>query len=952
MSHQNKTADQLFREWQQLRSRGQEVGVEDFCAEEGISDSNLLQEFRDRVSAAIEIDDEEGNRAEQSLSTTTHQKDEGVTEVGEVGEVGDLDIPDSSGVIDTLKGRTTSADSTIAPNLGPTSTDSLEEISCTASFESFHLLAKGGLGEVYEAKHRFESGNEPRQESRMRPVAVKLIRPDKLDSKKRRMFADESVITAKLEHPGVVPIYGFGTAHDGRPFYVMRLIEGQTMRQRIKQFHAKRHSGGVDQRENSVPFRELLNQLIAVCNTLAYAHDCGIVHRDVKPDNIMLGPFGETLLVDWGLARTYHRGGKEKSSQLPTLISQTRDRRFSQGIEGTPNYMSPEQANPEAYVGKATDVYSLGACLYEILTGKHAIPGKDLAEVLNMVRTNSIKPPRQVNDDVPIALEAVAMKALSRAEDDRYSSALELADDVKRYMSDEPVRAYDEPWHIKTQRWMRRNKSITHLALAGVLAAVVAMTAVATNSRAHMGNLVDQKLVTLKTQADKQERMLLSDIERLRRDAKYLASLPGVVELAESAYDPTEETISPKRSGHPTVDALATRSETATPNEIEESNTAESPPESESEQRSAIADLLRKTELSFIEFISRDEGYIQARIIAADGRERLRVERTNGQVTRRTVQSGFQDKSGSYYFEFFDKFFQEQEYFGPETYLSEFDINKEQGKKDFETPVVRACAPITRDGKLIGIAVINMHFRRLDEFIRHRTADHEEEKQMMVYLTNDQGDFLIHEERDIGFSFERDLTYRIRDVYRKLAGYCSRDQEVLSGSPQDSQAVAQEQSKLQDKFPNASVSVQIDQKPMSREPGFEMRKAVPKCGVFIRPLSTKPDEEGSSNAGIRDPRSYAELNRLLNYVFEEYEQANTDVAKDSQSCHGIITGLDAETADRIVKDLTPRVQGMFEVVRLPRKDRTASHTVFCKKIRFDTDDPERFLSLVLAVPSQ
>src|SRR5262249_38812048 len=138
-----------------------------------------------------------------------------------------------------------------------------------------------------------------------REVALKEILPERADDpRSRRRFVREAEVTGQLEHPGVVPVYGLGTDSLGRPFYAMRLIRGRTLKDAIGQYH--RTGAGTDKR---LAFRELLGRFVAVCNAVAFAHSRGVIHRDLKPENVMLGPFGETLVVDWGLAKAVGTAG-------------------------------------------------------------------------------------------------------------------------------------------------------------------------------------------------------------------------------------------------------------------------------------------------------------------------------------------------------------------------------------------------------------------------------------------------------------------------------------------------------------------------------------------------------------------------------------------------------------------------------------------------------------------
>ena len=223
----------------------------------------------------------------------------------------------------------------------------------------------------------------------------KRIRPDRFHEGARRRFLREAAITARLQHPGIVPIYGLGQDEDG-PFYTMPFIQGQTLQEAIDELH-RDESISLDASQRSLRFRRLLQRFITVCNTIAYAHDQGIVHRDLKPLNIMLGPYGETLVMDWGLAKSFGTddGDIEVEGETPSPSPSPDALTATGAVLGTRQYMSPEQTKGEP-AGPASDVFSLGLILYAIFTAKPAFAADNLggAGALNSVRTAAVLPPR------------------------------------------------------------------------------------------------------------------------------------------------------------------------------------------------------------------------------------------------------------------------------------------------------------------------------------------------------------------------------------------------------------------------------------------------------------------------------------------------------------------------------------------------------------------------------
>src|SRR5262249_35072609 len=260
---------------------------------------------------------------------------------------------------------------------------------------------------------------------------------------------------------------------DGQPYYVMRLIEGESLHGAVQRFHRAERPGR-DPGERRLALRQLLSQFVAVCKTLAYAHAQGILHRDLKPGNILLGQYGEALVVDWGLAKLLAGGAAEAAAGLETIVPDSTAASPARGTQtgqamGTRGYLSPEAAAGQwDRVGPASDIYGLGATLYAILTGRAPIQGEDRDEVLEKARRGEFLPPRQLQRDIPRALEAVCLKALAFAPEGRYATALELAAEVEHWLADEPVSAYREPWATRARRWLKRHRQpVTAGAAAG-----------------------------------------------------------------------------------------------------------------------------------------------------------------------------------------------------------------------------------------------------------------------------------------------------------------------------------------------------------------------------------------------------------------------------------------------------------------------------------------------------
>lgn len=304
-------------------------------------------------------------------------------------------------------------------------------------------IARGGLGRIVEA-----------YDTRLnRRVALKELIPR--DKRAEGRFIREALITARLEHPNIVTVHEAGRWPNGERFYAMTLVEGDTLSTKLDEAET------VDQR------LALLPAVIDVCDAVAYAHSQGILHRDIKPANVMVGPFGETVLLDWGLAKEI---GSE-DDKLTFDPESTPDAFYtSDGIVvGTPPYMPPEQALAKP-LDQRSDVYALGAMLYQVLTGRRPYQEVPTTEILQAVAS---RPPISLDvyaPDVPPALSAIVSKAMARDPLQRFESATELAAELRRFTAGQLVRFYDySPMQI-LGHYARRQRAAFFVA---TLAAVV-----------------------------------------------------------------------------------------------------------------------------------------------------------------------------------------------------------------------------------------------------------------------------------------------------------------------------------------------------------------------------------------------------------------------------------------------------------------------------------------------
>ena len=368
--------------------------------------------------------------------------------------------------IQQIIARPTAADFGIAQQEPPDRSPGHERYTLT------RLHARGGIGQVWLARDA-DLGRE---------VALKEIRPERVDDPSLLgRFFEEARITGRLEHPGIVPVYEL-VQHDGErnPFYTMRFLRGRSLTEAVKTYHKKRQSG----KAGALELRELLGIFISICNALAFAHSKQVLHRDLKGQNVMLGDYGEVMVVDWGMAKDTSRAEssvavatEEAASPSPSSKSGlSRDETLPGQVLGTPGYMSPEQAQGfKDAVDLRSDVYGLGAVLYEILTAHAPFESNNPLEILRRVANDPPVPPRQLAAGTPPGLEAICLKALAKEPQTRYQSATELGKDVQHWLADEPVSAYRDRWTVTARRWVGRHRTLVASASAAVLMAAVVL---------------------------------------------------------------------------------------------------------------------------------------------------------------------------------------------------------------------------------------------------------------------------------------------------------------------------------------------------------------------------------------------------------------------------------------------------------------------------------------------
>ncbi len=390
------------------------------------------------------------------------------------------------------------------------------------------VQGKGGLGQVWLAI----DGHLNRE------VALKEVLPKKqADPETASRLMKEAQITGQLEHPNIVPVYELAQGPDEKPFYTMRFLRGQSLSERIKEYRQRYlEEGGA----NSLLLRELLTVFVSVCNAMAYAHARGVIHRDLKPQNIMLGDFGEVMVVDWGLAKVMNLPDEDLDRRRIQVASADDLGATQDGqLLGSPAYMSPEQADGQVSLLDArTDIYGLGAILFSILAGHAPHQGtqtgnaaKDTVHLMRRISEGPTPRVRTLDETIPKPLDAICAKAMAKKRSERYRTASELADDVTRWLADERISVYQPPWQERLMRWFRRHRTWAQATAAALLlVAVVASTATVLVSRAR-----DRVSLALKSEQQahaETERALAA--ERKALDAERLAKAEATRRFKEA----------------------------------------------------------------------------------------------------------------------------------------------------------------------------------------------------------------------------------------------------------------------------------------------------------------------------------------------------------------------------------------------------------------------------------
>lgn len=512
--------DELLDRWEESSEKGNELTPEQLCVEH----PDLLEELRWRINALRAVDAQFG---------------------ASINKNGEYPVNEAK-------------------------TDKLNQtIQVESEFRIDRLHASGGLGDVYLA-------TDPMLR---RTVAVKYPRSHRLNAEQLARFEREAQITGRLNHPGVVPVHALKRDGDNQPCYVMRFVDGPTLQDRIEQLYNEPNSNSSDF-YSSLSVRQLLQSFIALCNIVAYAHDNGIVHRDIKPANVILGPFGETMLMDWGLAKVIGDPESTTSSFADTELTDTvadyNVKTRAGQFMGTPAYASPEQLQGRVdLLDSRSDVYSLGATLMALLTGTppkrnaarvaeddtsksegaaRSAPSGTVEENSGLVDLRGLR--NRSGGQVPWRLVAILQKALEDKFDQRYDSAVSLREDIERFLAGEPISVVQEtPWS-RLSRTIRRRSGWVAALLVGVSVAVAAggLGSVVLGQKNQQLQSANQQLTSANSKSLASQQRATATTELLKRAMR--ASTPGVAQGKEPTVRELLDATSQRLIDDPTVPPL------------------------------------------------------------------------------------------------------------------------------------------------------------------------------------------------------------------------------------------------------------------------------------------------------------------------------------------------------------------------------------------------------------
>jgi serine/threonine protein kinase len=397
-------------------------------------------------------------------------------------------------------------------------------------YEIIRKLGQGGLGRVWLA----------RDVNLNRHVALKEIsHTSGMTESLVERFTHEAEITGRLDHPSIVPIYQLGEDRaTKRAFYTMRFLGRSTLQDSINEYHERRQEGN----EDPMLLRHLLTAFVNVCHAIGHAHSRKVIHRDLKPENVVIDNFGQVIVIDWGLAKIVDDTSVESLVDSRTMGSA--DRTSEGQVLGTPLYMAPEQAAGRLdEVDFRTDIYGLGAMLFAIVTGNapHEKTQKESVDsgvgargMISVIASGVTPSARDVDPAVDPALDAICSKAMARRRYARYQQAVDLAEDVQRWMAGERVTAYRETLWQRMSRWVSQHRRLSQSLVAAAMVVLVALTTLAMAARQNRQTALHARFAQMESKVREVELQMRGMWTELAKDARFLASLPPIQNMIDT----------------------------------------------------------------------------------------------------------------------------------------------------------------------------------------------------------------------------------------------------------------------------------------------------------------------------------------------------------------------------------------------------------------------------------
>lgn len=483
------------------------ISLADHFAKRGLLSAEQIETLRQRAATRVD-------RARRSIA--------GGSELPEAGKsmlLATLERLDGSGRVAKLLGVT------VAARGGDDEARVME-----GRYELIRKLGQGGLGRVWLA----------RDVNLNRHVALKEISHSSgMTEALVERFKHEAEITGRLDHPSIVPIYQLGEDRaTKRAFYAMRFLGRSTLQDSINEYHERREEGN----EDPMLLRHLLTAFVNVCHAIGHAHSRKVIHRDLKPENVVIDSFGQVIVIDWGLAKIIDDTSVESLVDSGTMGGV--DRTGEGQVLGTPLYMAPEQAAGRLdELDFRTDIYGLGAILFAIVSGNapHEKTQKESVDsglgsrgMISVIASGVTPSARDANPSVDPALDAICAKAMARRRYARYQHAIDLAEDVQRWMAGEKVTAYRETFWQRLGRWVTQHRRLSQSLVAAAMVVLVALTTLAMTARQHRMTALQARSAQMDSDVREVALQMRGMWTELAKDSRVLTSLPPIQAIIDA----------------------------------------------------------------------------------------------------------------------------------------------------------------------------------------------------------------------------------------------------------------------------------------------------------------------------------------------------------------------------------------------------------------------------------